>query len=98
MEYFYVYILQCADGSFYTGHTDNLEMRIAQHSEGKIDGYTSQRLPIKCVFSERFSTRDEAFAAERKIKGWCRRKKMLLINGKIESLSARILRQAQDER
>jgi predicted GIY-YIG superfamily endonuclease len=72
---FWVYILQCSDGTYYTGHTDNLEARIAKHQQGAVEGYTSKHLPVKLVFSSEFPTRDDAFARERQIKGWSRRKK-----------------------
>ncbi|QQR49252.1 GIY-YIG nuclease family protein [bacterium] len=76
---FYVYILKCSDGSYYTGHTDDIEKRISEHRFGLTKGYTSTRLPIEVVFVQDFVTRDEALAAERKIKGWTRRKKEALI-------------------
>ena len=76
-----MYILRCADRSYYTGHTDNLEERIAKHQMGEIEGYTSTRRPVKLLFSEEFSTRAEALAVERQIKGWTRRKKEALIRG-----------------
>lgn len=86
---FYVYILECSDGSYYTGHTDDLEKRIAEHQAGAYEGYTSQRLPVRLVFTEIFQTRDEAFLAERKIKGWSRAKKKKLIAGNIQDLIKR---------
>lgn len=76
---FWVYILRCADNSYYTGHTDNLEKRIAEHQAGEIEGYTSSRLPVTLVFSEEFSSREEALSHERQIKGWSRRKKEALM-------------------
>jgi predicted GIY-YIG superfamily endonuclease len=76
---FWVYILECSDGSYYVGHTDNMEVRVAQHQTGTFGGYTYFRRPIKVVFSEMLPTRDEAFAAERRIKGWTRAKKEALI-------------------
>ena len=76
-----MYILRCADRSYYTGHTDNLEERIAKHQMGEIEGYTSTRRPVKLLFSEEFFTRAEALAVERQIKGWTRRKKEALIRG-----------------
>jgi len=76
---FFVYILRCADGSYYTGHTDNLEKRIAEHIEGTFGGYTSKRRPIELVFSQTFPTREEAFTIERRIKGWSRKKKEAMI-------------------
>ena len=76
---FWVYILQCADGSYYTGHTDDLEARLAAHERGAVQGYTSRRLPVKLVFCDEFPTRNDAFTRERQIKGWSRRKKQALI-------------------
>ena len=79
---FSVYILRCADGSYYTGHTDNLESRIAQHSSGAIPScYTFSRRPLECVFSQDFPTREEAIASEQQIKGWGRKKKEAMIRG-----------------
>ena len=78
---FWVYILKCADNSYYTGHTDNLEERIAKHRAGEIHRYTSTRLPITLLFSDEFLTREEALACERRIKGWSRRKKEALMKG-----------------
>ena len=79
---FWVYILQCADGSYYTGHTDNLEMRIQQHHVGAIAScYTLNRRPLKLVFSQDFTTREEALASEQQIKGWSRKKKEAMMRG-----------------
>ncbi|MDE2861084.1 MAG: GIY-YIG nuclease family protein [Chloroflexota bacterium] len=76
---FYVYILRCSDGSYYTGHSDDLEDRVGKHKGGLYSGYTSVRLPVELVFSHQFPTRDEAFRAERQVKGWSRAKKEALI-------------------
>ncbi|MGQ0660233.1 GIY-YIG nuclease family protein, partial [Sphingosinicella sp.] len=107
---FYAYLLRCADGSYYAGHTDDLDARVAQHQAGSIPGYTKKRRPIALAWSDRFPDRDQAFAAERQIKGWSRAKKEALIRGDWEalrSLSSRaVLRDAastgsaapQDER
>ena len=78
---FRVYILRCADNSYYTGHTDNLEDRLSKHRSGEIEGYTSTRLPVRLVFSEQFPTREEALACELQIKGWTRKKKEALMRG-----------------
>jgi predicted GIY-YIG superfamily endonuclease len=78
---FWVYILRCADASFYTGHTDNLDLRIAQHKTGETGGYTASRLPVELVFSQACATREEALEAERQIKGWSRAKKEALTRG-----------------
>jgi len=65
---FWVYILRCADNAYYTGHTDNLEKRIGEHQAGKVEGYTSTRLPVALVFSQEFPSREEAKACERQIR------------------------------
>jgi predicted GIY-YIG superfamily endonuclease len=84
---FWVYIIQCADRSYYTGHTDNLERRIAMHQRGEIPGYTSKRRPIELVYSQACYTREEALGAELQIKGWSRAKKTALIRGDWDSVS-----------
>lgn len=78
---FYVYILKCSDQSYYTGHTDDLEKRLSEHVFGLVPCYTFDKRPITLVFVQEFVTRDEAFNAERKIKGWSRTKKEALILG-----------------
>jgi Predicted endonuclease containing a URI domain len=80
MNSFFVYMLRCADDSFYTGHTDDLEKRMSEHQNQQIPCYTSLRLPVELIYHAPFKTRDEAIAAERKIKGWSREKKKALIN------------------
>ena len=78
---FFAYILRCTDDSFYTGHTDDFEGRIAAHQEGLIEGYTKSRRPLRLEWSQEFETRYEALSAERQIKGWSRAKKQALIDG-----------------
>jgi predicted GIY-YIG superfamily endonuclease len=75
---FSVYMLLCSDSSIYTGHTDNLEARLAAHRRRTFCGYTAKRLPVRLIFAEEFGTRDDAFRAERMIKGWRRSKKLAL--------------------
>jgi putative endonuclease len=93
---FWVYILKCADNSYYTGHTDNLENRFMQH-QNKIypTCFTATRLPVELVFSQEFSNRVEALASERQIKGWSRKKKEALIKGDWEKLSIYAKRQKE---
>ncbi len=67
---FWVYLLRCADGKYYTGHTDDLERRVAEHQSGAFLGYTSKRRPVTLVWSEYFQTRTEALEAERVVGGW----------------------------
>lgn len=78
---FYVYILLCADNTYYTGHTDDLEQRIPEHRFGGKCKYTTDRRPIKLVWSFDFPTRDEAKAVEKQIKKWSQSKKRALIAG-----------------
>ena len=76
---FWAYMLRCADGSYYTGHTDNLEARLVAHQSGVLKGYTTGRRPVTLVWRDGLATRDEAFYRERQIKGWSRAKKEALI-------------------
>ena len=75
----FVYILKCADNSYYTGSTTNLELRLVQHQSGYFKGYTSSRLPVTLVWWAEFPNEHEAFLRERQIKGWSREKKDALI-------------------
>ncbi len=85
---FWVYILKCADGSYYMGHTDNLENRLAQHATQFFkDCYTATRLPVELVFSQSVATREEALTSERQIKRWSRKKKQAFIAGDWQALS-----------
>lgn len=83
---FFTYVLRCADGSYYVGHTDDVERRMNQHETGAGSGYTATRLPVQLVWFEEFPTREEAKAAELQIKNWSRRKKEALIGGRIDEL------------
>ena len=85
---FWAYMLHCRGGAYYTGHTDDLETRVAQHVRGSVTGFTSDKLPVELVWSQEFETREEALAAERQIKGWSRAKKMALIRGDWGAISA----------
>lgn len=76
---FWTYILHCADRSYYTGHTDDLDRRIGEHQSGAIRGYTYDRRPVELVWADSFPTRAEAQAAETRIKSWSRAKKEALI-------------------
>jgi len=83
---FFTYMLRCADGSYYVGHTDDIARRVSQHEVGAVAGYTATRLPIRFVWFEEFPTREEAKAAELQIKNWSRKKKAALIGGNIDEL------------
>jgi predicted GIY-YIG superfamily endonuclease len=84
---FWAYMLRCADDAFYVGHTDDLEHRLAEHSDGRYCRFTQSRRPVELVWSASFHDRDEAKAAEAKLKGWSRAKKQALIDGDFEQLS-----------
>ena len=82
----YVYILECANGSYYTGSTIDLERRINQHQNGEGANHTKKHLPIKLVYFEEYQRIEDAFYREKQIQGWSRQKKEALINGKSELL------------
>jgi putative endonuclease len=83
----WLYILLCADGSYYTGTTrTNLEFRLAEHQTGHFGGYTATRRPVVLVYSEYFDRIVDAIAAERQVKGWSRAKKEALIAGRFDLL------------
>ena len=82
MKLFSFYMLMCRDASIYTGHTDDLPRRIAQHGIGFFPHcYTADRRPLTMIWSEAFASRVEALAAERQLKGWSRAKKLALADG-----------------
>ncbi len=86
----FVYILKCADDSYYTGSTKCLETRLQQHSNGEGSNHTKKRLPVKLVYFEEFERIDDAFYREKQVQGWSRKKKEALINreyGKLPDLS-----------
>ena len=82
----FVYILECSDGTYYTGSTKDLELRLNQHQNGIGAKYTARRLPVTLIYFEEFSTISEAFYREKQIQGWSRKKKLTLINNKIKYL------------
>ncbi len=85
---FFTYMLHCSDGPDYVGQTDDLGRRFAEHGAGATGGYTASRRPVRVVWSEEFSTREEAKAAEAQIKKWSRRKKEALLAGNVQALRA----------
>jgi putative endonuclease len=78
---FFVYILRCADDSYYVGSTQNVTERLRIHNSGKGPIFTANRLPVVLVHQESFATLDEAVRRERQLKGWSRAKKEALISG-----------------
>lgn len=79
----YVYMLRCADGSYYIGSAtgEDLSNRIEQHNAGTFPGYTLRRRPVTLVWSEHFDRITDGIAAERQVKGWSRAKKEALMRG-----------------
>lgn len=87
MKRSYVYILKCADSTYYTGITSNLSKRVESHESGKHKGsYTSKRLPVALVFYAEFTDINFAIEKEKQIKKWARVKKEALINGDYDAL------------
>ena len=85
--HYWVYIVRCSDGSYYTGRTaKNVERRIAEHNLGIGGEYTMKRHPVRLLECWRFTNERDAYAAERRIKGWTRAKKEALIAGRFDLL------------
>jgi len=78
---FWVYLLRCRDGSYYAGHTDDLQKRLWEHEQGLAADWTRRRRPVQLAWCALGSSRDEVFAFERRIKKWSRAKKEALIAG-----------------
>jgi predicted GIY-YIG superfamily endonuclease len=78
---FWLYILRCRDGSFYIGHTDDLDERMRQHDTGRRESYTASRRPLELIFSQEFESRYDALSMERQLKRWSRAKKEAYIAG-----------------
>jgi len=84
----HTYILECADGSFYVGSTWDLERRLWEHNEGLGSAYTRlrRRRPVRLAWSAYFDRIDDAFAFEKRVQGWSRRKRVALIEGRYADL------------
>ncbi len=82
----YMYILECADGSYYTGSTKDLKRRLWQHQKGEGANFTKKRLPVKLVYAEAFDHIEDAFRREKQVQGWSHQKKKALIEGKYGKL------------
>jgi len=77
----FLYILECRDGSFYTGVTRNIPERLKKHNSGKGAKYTRSRRPCRLIYFEKSRSESKARRREREIKGWTRKKKEILISG-----------------
>ncbi|HEX5743665.1 MAG TPA: GIY-YIG nuclease family protein, partial [Flavobacteriaceae bacterium] len=82
----YMYILECSDGSYYTGSTKDLNLRLEQHQNGFGALHTAKKLPVKLVYYEEFQRIDEAFYREKQVQGWSRKKKKALLENNYNDL------------
>jgi putative endonuclease len=82
----FMYILLCNDGSYYTGSTNDLERRLAQHQAGEGANHTRKRLPVELVYYEQYPRVGQAFHREKQVQGWSRKKKEALIHGEHDQL------------
>ncbi len=82
----WMYILECSDGSYYTGSSNNMERRLVQHQNGEGAKYTKNKRPVKLVYCEELAKVDEAFYREKQVQGWSRAKKKALIDGRFDDL------------
>ena len=95
----FVYILRCADDSFYVGTTRaTLDRRLAQHEDETFGGYTRSRRPVTLSYAEYFERFEDAIASERRLKGWSRAKKQALIDGDLEELRTLARRRTEHSR
>jgi putative endonuclease len=87
IRYYYVYILKCSDNTYYTGITNDIERRLAEHQSGyNPDSYTFSRRPVELVYGEYFTDPKQAIDFEKQVKRWSRLKKEALINEDWDSL------------
>ena len=82
----WMYILECANGSYYCGSTNNLERRLRQHQSGRGANYTRKHGPVRLVYIEEYARVQDAFYREKQIQKWTRKKKRALIEGNYEAL------------
>ncbi|MBX0301010.1 GIY-YIG nuclease family protein [Cryobacterium sp. 1639] len=83
----FMYILECADGSFYVGSTWDLDRRLAQHNTADQGAaYTRRRRPVRLAYCEHSESIADAYAREKQIQGWSRAKRIALIEGRVDDL------------
>ena len=97
-----MYILRCSDGSYYVGSTRSLDLRLHQHGTGLGSAYTRTRLPVELVYALECESVADAYALEKKVQGWSRRKREALIAGRFDLLpglsGSRYVREGQSSR
>ena len=86
MQNAFMYILECSDGSYYTGSTTDIQRRMDEHRNGLGANYTRVRLPVRLVYLAPFNSIEEAFNREKQVQGWSRKKKQVLIDGNWKAL------------
>ncbi len=79
---YYTYMVECSDGSLYTGYTNDLDRRVSAHNSGNGAKYTKSRRPVELVYYEEFDTKEEAMSREWHIKHLTRQQKMRLIKSR----------------
>jgi len=84
MKKWFIYIIQCGDGSFYTGITSDPKRRFAEHKQGKGGFYTRKKKAKDLLYIEEFLAKKKALQREKQIKGWTRVKKLKLITGELK--------------
>ena len=93
----YMYILECADGSYYVGSTRDIITRFQQHQDGEGAEYTRRRLPVELVFVQPCETIVQAYWLEKKVQNWSRAKREALINGELHLLPGLAKKQFKSE-
>jgi putative endonuclease len=83
----YMYLLECSDGTYYTGSTTDIDRRLIEHQAGEGANYTKKRLPVKLVYFEEYERIDDAFYREKQVQNWSRKKKEALMRGELEELA-----------
>jgi putative endonuclease len=86
MQNAFMYILECSDGSYYTGSTTDIQRRLNEHQTGSGSYYTRKRLPVRLVHLAAFNSIEEAFKREKQVQGWSRKKKQALIDSSFPDL------------
>lgn len=82
----WMYILECANGLYYTGSTIDIDFRIKQHEAGEGSNFIRKHLPVKLVYYEEYEGIEDAFLREKQVQRWSRKKKEALINDEMENL------------
>jgi len=96
-EAWYLYVLECSDGTFYTGVTKDMERRLQEHNDGRASKYTRSRRPVELLYSEKYPGRAEALVRECQVKTMTRRQKEKLVNPGPGATRSRARRRKADQ-